>query len=162
MTDLASLTLLLGRLSRLNESVVADVCADHGITPAETRVMSLLVHRPDRSASPSDIADFVVQTSGGLTATLRRLEADGLVEREADPLDGRGRLVVLTDAGETVHARVIGAIVVRVTRIVDGLDLPVVDDQVRLLVDAFERDGGLPSSAGFQAGIPVPVSSTGR
>jgi DNA-binding MarR family transcriptional regulator len=160
VTDLTTLALLLGRLSRLNEAAVTEVCADHGITPAETRVMSLLVHRPDRSASPSDIADFVVQTSGGLTATLRRLEADGLVERMADPSDGRGRLVVLTDAGELVHARVIDAIVARVARVVDGLDLADVDDQVRRLVDAFERDGGLPSSAGFRA--DVPVSSTGR
>ncbi|MEZ5245482.1 MAG: MarR family transcriptional regulator [Acidimicrobiales bacterium] len=155
MIDLTTLALLLGRLSRLNEAAMAEVCADHGITPAETRVMSLLVHRPDRSASPSDLADFVVQTSGGLTATLRRLEADGLVERVADPSDGRGRLVVLTDAGESVHSRVVEAIVARVARVVDGLDRAVVGDQIRALVDAFERDGGLPSSAGFRADAPL-------
>lgn len=162
MTDLASLTLLLGRLSRLNESVVAEVCADHQTTPAETRVLSLLVHRPDRSASPSDIADFVVQTSGGLTATLRRLEADGLVERVADPHDGRGRLVVLTGAGEQTYSRVIDAIVARISRVLDGLDLETVDDQIRRLVEAFELDGGLPSSAGFHAGVPVAAAHSER
>ena len=98
-TDLPTLTLLLGRLGRLNEAAVNDVCAQHGTTSAEVRVLLMLSHRPEGAASPSDIARFVVQTSGGLTATLRRLEADGHVERRPDPHDGRGRLVALTPAG---------------------------------------------------------------
>lgn len=157
MADLPSLVFLLGRLARLNESVVGEVCADHGTTPAEVRVLSLLVHRPDRSASPSDIATFVVQTSGGLTATLRRLEADGLIERVADPDDGRGRLVVLTPAGEQFHTTVIGRLVDRIGAVLAGLDLDLADEQIRTLVEAFESAAGLPSSAGFQAGVPVSV-----
>lgn len=157
MADLASFVLLLGRLARLEEAVVADVCADHDTTPAEVRVMSLLVHRPDRSASPSDIAAFVVQTSGGLTATLRRLETEGLVRRRADPADGRGRLVELTDAGVAFHARVLDRLVARIGSVVADLDLDPADAQVRALVDAFETADGLPSSAGFRAGVPVTV-----
>lgn len=155
MVDLTTMTLLLGRLSRLNEAAVTDVCADHGTTPAELRVMALLVHRPEHAASPSDIATFVVQTSGGLTATLRRLETDGHVERVADPADGRGRLVVLTESGATFHERVVGAVVARVSQAFADLDLADVDRVVRGLVEGFERVDGSPSSAGFIAGVPT-------
>ena len=149
------MTLLLGRLSRLNEAAVTDVCAEHGTTPAELRVMALLVHRPDRAASPSDIAAFVVQTSGGLTATLRRLESDGRVERSADPTDGRGRLVVLTESGAVFHDRVLDAVVARLAGVFAGLDLDGVDQVIRDLVAGFERSEGSPSSAGFVAGVPA-------
>jgi DNA-binding MarR family transcriptional regulator len=150
--DHTTLTLLLGRLARLNEAAVTDVCADHATTPAEVRVMSLLAHRPDGAASPSDIAAFVVQTSGGLTATLRRLETDGHVERVPDPHDGRGRLVVLTESGRAFHDRVIAAIVAHTVSAIGGLDLESIDTCVRALVEALETLQGLPSSAGFVAG----------
>jgi len=159
--DPTTLTLLLGRLARLNESAVTEVCVDHGTTPAEVRVLSLLAHRPGVSASPSDIAAFVVQTSGGLTATLRRLETDGHVDRVADPDDGRGRLVVLNDSGRTFHDRVLGAIVARTMATIGGLDLAAIDMCVRALVEAFETAQGLPSSAGFVAGsVPSPIGSS--
>jgi DNA-binding MarR family transcriptional regulator len=159
--DPATLTLLLGRLARLNEAAVTDVCVDHATTPAEVRVLSLLVHRADGAASPSDVATFVVQTSGGLTATLRRLETDGYVGRVPDPDDGRGRLVVLTDSGRTFHDRVLGAIVARTMTTIGGLDLAAIDTSVRALVEAFETAQGLPSSAGFVAGsVPSPIRSS--
>lgn len=158
MADSTTFALLLGRLARLNEAVVNEICADNGTTPAEVRVMSLLSHRPDRSASPSEIATFVVQTSGGLTATLRRLETDGLIARRPDPSDGRGKLVVLTDAGGAFHSRMIEAIVARIERVIAEIDLEAADAVVRSLVEAFEVDGGLPSSAGFRAGVPVSAS----
>ena len=157
MADLSTFTLLLGRLGRMNEAVVTDVCADHGTTPAEARVLSLLVHRSNGAASPSDIAEFVVQTSGGLTATLRRLEADGYVVRRPDPDDGRGRLVTLTETGWGFHERVLAAMVARTGATIGGLDLDRLDGAVRQLVDAFERAEGSPSSAGFVAGT-IPSS----
>ena len=158
MADPTTFALLLGRLARLNEAVVNEICADNGTTPAEVRVMSLLSHRPDRSASPSDIAGFVVQTSGGLTATLRRLETDGLIDRRPDPSDGRGKLVVLTEAGAAFHTHMLDAITGRIARVTAAIDLDAADALVRSLVEAFEVDGGLPSSAGFQAGVAVTAS----
>lgn len=160
-TDLPTLTLLLGRLGRLNEAAVAETCADHGTTPAEVRVLSLLAHRPAGAASPSDVAMFVVQTSGGLTATLRRLERQGHVERAADPDDGRGRLVVMTPSGRAFHDRVLAAVVARTGHALEHLDLDVLEVAVRSLVDALERAAAVPSSAGFVAGALLePNGST--
>lgn len=158
--DLTTLTLLLGRLGRLNEAAVTDVCAAHSTTPAEIRVLSLLNHRPDGAASPSDIAGFVVQTSGGLTATLRRLETDGAITRTANPNDGRGRIVVLTEEGRALHDRVIEAIVTRVGSALAGIDLDQADAIVRELVVAFEHAEGIPSSAGFVARTTTPEASS--
>ena len=87
--------LLLGRLGRLTDSVTTDICAE-AATPAENRVLAYLVHAAEHTARPSDVARFVVQTSGGLTATLSRLESAGLDERRPEPSDGRGKLIVLS------------------------------------------------------------------
>jgi DNA-binding MarR family transcriptional regulator len=157
MADPTTLTLLLGRLARLEEATVTDVCSAHGTTPAELRVLLFLAHAPAGAASPSEVATFVVQTTGGLTATLRRLETAGHVERRPDPDDGRGRLVALTGAGRAFEERVTAAVVDRVMGALGTLDLDAVDAHVRLLVDAFERSTGHPSSTGFVAGVvPVP------
>ncbi len=161
MTDLTTLTLLLGRLGRLNEAAVNEVCARHGTTSAEIRVMSMLSHRPEGAASPSDIATFVVQTSGGLTATLRRLEAEGHIERGPDPDDGRGRLVALTAGGRAFHYLVLGAIVERTGAALGHHDLEPLDLAIRTLLAALEEAGGQPSSAGFVAGTVLePVGDT--
>ncbi len=151
-SDITTFALLLGRLGRLNEALVTDVCAGFDTTSAEVRVLAFLGHRPDGAASPSAIATFVVQTSGGLTATLRRLENDGYVERRPDPRDGRGKLVALTDAGRQFHAEVVAAISARTAAAVAALDVGELDPVVRSLVDGLERAAGQPSSAGFVAG----------
>lgn len=153
--DLTTLTFLLGRLGRLNEALVTEVCADHGTTPAEVRVLSMLAHQSTGAASPRHVARFVVQTTGGLTATLGRLESAGLVERRPDPTDGRGRLVALTTEGREFQSAVMTAVVQRTAAVLDDLDLDRLDHAVRAAVVAFETAAGLPSSAGFVAGVPT-------
>ena len=46
--------------------------------------------------TPSELADDLLLTSGGMTVRLNRLQAAGLVERQPNPRDGRGVLVHLT------------------------------------------------------------------
>ena len=151
-TDLTTLTLLLARVGRLSESLALEVCAARDSTPAEFRVLALLRHRPDGAGSPSDIARWVVQTSGGLTATLRRLESDGHIERRPDPDDGRGRLVALTEQGSAFHDELLAELVERHRVAVADIGLDGALDAVRGLVTGLERANGLPTSAGFVAG----------
>ena len=49
--------------------------------------------------SPSELAEDLLLTSGGMTVRLNRLQAAGLIERHPNPRDGRGVLVHLTPAG---------------------------------------------------------------
>lgn len=50
--------------------------------------------------TPSQLAEDLLLTSGGMTVRLNRLQAAGLIERQPNPRDGRGVLVHLTSAGQ--------------------------------------------------------------
>jgi DNA-binding MarR family transcriptional regulator len=55
--------------------------------------------------NPSDLTKMVVQSPGGHTKTLRRLEEAGHVRRRPDPADRRALPVVLTDKGRRAAER---------------------------------------------------------
>ena len=54
------------------------------------------------------IARAVQVERPAMTNTIQKLEARGLVRLEADPKDGRGKLVFLTEAGRSAHGTVVG------------------------------------------------------
>ena len=149
--DPLTFTLLLSRLGRLTDSMTTDICAEAATTPAEIRVLAYLVHAPEHTARPSDVARFVVQTSGGLTATLSRLDSAGLIVRRPDPSDGRGKLIVLSGDGRRLHDTVIARLTDATATAVIDLDLDDVGTRVRNLIIALERAAGLPTSAGIDA-----------
>ena len=153
--DPVTFTFLLGRLGRLGETLAVEVCSAADLTPAELRVLSMLAHTTDATASPRAIAEFVVQTSGGLTATLNRLEHQGLIERRPDPTDGRGRRVVLTESGRARQASTVRALADVTVAEIDT-DLAEFAPVLRSLVESLERATGLPSSAGF---VASPIGS---
>jgi DNA-binding MarR family transcriptional regulator len=145
--DATTLALLLTRLGRLNEQFLADHCRAHDTTPAELQVLMLLHHHRDGHLSPSAIGGFIVQTSGGLTATLRRLEEAGWIDRLPDPLDGRGRLVALTGDGASFHDTVFADLLDRYRLVFADLDDDAALDAVRALMRGFERLAGSSPSA---------------
>ncbi len=95
-----------------------DVSAeDHEVADALYSLLSLTVRRMPRDISLTTAATlFNLERHGpqritqlamlegvaqpSMTALVTRLENDGLAQRLADPADGRGVLVALTDAGE--------------------------------------------------------------
>lgn len=86
------------------------------VTMQEYDVLYTLSSCPDGRTRLRDLADRVRLSQPGLSRLVERMEADGLVARERDPRDGRGTLVVLTDAGRDAqrtmgrrHARSITA-----------------------------------------------------
>lgn len=139
----ATLVLLLGRLERLNESLVAEVCSSRGISPGEFRVLAMLRHGgSDDGVRPTEISRWVVQTTGGLTATLHRLERDGRAERVPDSRDGRSRLVRLTTAGRSFYDDVLDELTDRYETVLAGVDVEATQATVRSLISGFERAGG--------------------
>jgi DNA-binding MarR family transcriptional regulator len=60
--------------------------------------------------SPARLASAFQVTRAAMTNTLSRLESRGLVKIEADPGDGRGKLVSLSPAGQKMHEKCVAKI----------------------------------------------------
>jgi DNA-binding MarR family transcriptional regulator len=103
------------RAARLSGLFTARVDAELdrlGLTKAEYEVLAVL-----RSAGepyrlrPSDLAQRLLLSSGGTSNVLRRLEAAGLIAREADASDARSTWVRLSAKGITVAEEAVRAAV---------------------------------------------------
>lgn len=134
----------LARLAVLIEALQRDALRPLGLTPADYTVLAALrrVGPPYRS-SPSRLYNVLERSSGGMTKILKRLEGRGLVERSADPDDGRGSLVALTPAGLRAQERAFEALLARSHRVLASLDATArreVDRALRRLLAAFEAD----------------------
>jgi len=55
---------------------------------------------PPHQRTPSELAETLLLTTGGMTVRLNRLQQAGLIERLPNPRDGRGVLVRLTPIGK--------------------------------------------------------------
>ncbi|MDW3217054.1 MAG: MarR family transcriptional regulator [Acidimicrobiales bacterium] len=88
------------RTGRQVEAWMSDALASEGFDTSEfTALSALWMTGEPHQLSAGEIADRLVQTTGGTTKTIRRLEERGLVRRVADPNDGRRALIQLTASG---------------------------------------------------------------
>lgn len=71
------------------------------VGPRRLRVLQLIPHAGIRQ---TELAARALVTKQALGQVIDGLEADGLVDRTLDPLDGRAWLVVLSPTGEKVAA----------------------------------------------------------
>ena len=91
------------RAAHLIQSRLDDIAAAYGLShrgDLETLTELDLVG----PMSPSELAEDLLLTSGGMTVRLNRLQAAGLIERHPNPRDGRGVLVYLTKTGADLVA----------------------------------------------------------
>jgi len=90
---------VVGRIER-------ELAADPGLVPLTWYdVLAALSEAPRRRLRLSELAREVVLSRSGLTRLVDRLEAAGLIRREACPDDRRGTLAVLTPAGDAALRR---------------------------------------------------------
>jgi DNA-binding MarR family transcriptional regulator len=97
---------IIGRITRI--SVLAQrelerVFAQHSLTGGDFDVLATLrrAGAPFR-LTPGELSRSTMVTTGGMTKRLDRLEANGLIRRELDPGDRRGRLIGLSDEGRAL------------------------------------------------------------
>jgi len=98
----------IGIIHQLSQNALERTLPD-GLRMAHFGVLTHFVRR-DEPQSPTHLAHAFQVTKGAMTNTLNRLSARGLVHIEADPRDGRAKLVCITEAGKTMHARALAAI----------------------------------------------------
>ena len=92
---------VFGRLARLERLVGlrrSEVLHAVRLVEGDVDVLASLYRNPD-GLRPKDMRGAMMIGSGTLTARLDRLEADGLLQRRPDPLDRRGRILLLTARG---------------------------------------------------------------
>jgi DNA-binding MarR family transcriptional regulator len=87
------------RAGRQLEAWLSDAVSDDMDTSEFIALSALWLGGEPHRLSAGEIARSVVQTTGGTTKTIRRLEERDLVRRVADPEDGRRALIELTPAG---------------------------------------------------------------
>lgn len=78
--------------------------------------------------SPKQLLAITLVSSGTMTNRLDRLAERGLVRREADPRDGRGVLVTMTDEGRRLVDDALTRLVAAERRLLAGLDDGARDD----------------------------------
>jgi DNA-binding MarR family transcriptional regulator len=98
--DLALLIIATTRLGRILKQDLQQMARSGGLEESEYSVITILwLAGPDHPLSPTQLSQIIIQTTSGMTKTLRRLEEAALVERFPDPADGRRQLIRLTSAG---------------------------------------------------------------
>ncbi len=95
---------VIGRLSRTAlavESRLANTFARHGLDASSFDVLATLLRSgaPYR-ITPAELAREAMISTSAVAQRLNKLEGRRLIQREANPNDGRGTLVALTDVGK--------------------------------------------------------------
>jgi DNA-binding MarR family transcriptional regulator len=104
-TELTKRIMLLCR--ELDEATRRELPA-FGLTPAEYDVlMALRRSGPPYRCKPNELTRSLFMSSGGTSNVVNHLVADGHVVREADPDDGRGTWVALTERGVALAGDVV-------------------------------------------------------
>jgi DNA-binding MarR family transcriptional regulator len=97
---------IYGRLHRLADRLREELMVgfrQFGLGEGEFDVLAALrrAGKPYELA-PGELARHTMVTTGAATKRIDRLEAAGLVSRHVSDVDGRGRVVALTEAGRRV------------------------------------------------------------
>ncbi|MBV8929465.1 MAG: MarR family transcriptional regulator [Mycobacteriaceae bacterium] len=84
---------------RLSATLNRGLVETHKLTLVDVRLLDMLNKSPNGAARMGDLADGLMSLPSRSTRQIRRLEAAGLVQREASPDDGRGVLASITEDG---------------------------------------------------------------
>jgi DNA-binding MarR family transcriptional regulator len=147
---------VVGRISRLAALLDREldrVFSAHGISGGDFDVLASLrrAGAPYR-LTPGELSRSTMVTTGGTTKRLDRLEARGLIRREPDPRDRRGKLIALTDEGLALVDRVVGEHFANEARLLSALPDASRGRLVGLLRELLLSLDDRPPGAGARAG----------
>jgi len=133
-----TLPFLMARLGRLNEAFIEGIARDHHTTPTELTVLAAL-SQIGAPLTPTQLSGALVQTSGGVTATLKRLQDRGHVRRRSDPDDGRVSLVAITPKGARFCAAALDDLLDRYAELLSTVDVDAGVAAIEPLLATLER-----------------------
>ena len=114
---------LLGKLNALSNLLRLwnkELLSDFDLGPVEHQVLGILRSRV--ADAPAELARFTHQTRAGMTRTLDRLEARGLVERRSHATDRRRTCIALTRKGVRLTDKMLRLELAAFDELLSGLD----------------------------------------
>lgn len=102
-----SLGYVINHLARLMEQALRDRIAEYGVVPGQ--FAQLLALYEEEGISQLRLCEKVRIDQSTMAHTLKRMERDGLIERIADPRDGRRSLIYLTDRSRALRTALTAA-----------------------------------------------------
>jgi DNA-binding MarR family transcriptional regulator len=124
----AAIVARIGRIAAYFDQSTDALMGERGLARSSWDVLASLRRAgPPYELSPTELYQALMRSSGAMTNRLHRLEHAGLIERRADPGDGRGRLVRLTARGR---------------RLVDEIAPIHLENEKRLLASLSDEDRG--------------------
>ncbi len=112
---------LLAQASHLISSEFHQVVSDNGFTVSEWRVLATLQDRDPISVGR--LAQITLLKTSTVTRILDRMEADGYVERLANPEDRRVTRVRITESGAKVVADLVNLALAHERRVLEPFGL---------------------------------------
>ena len=134
--ELASWLSVVRLMTRLPWSIDQQLQRDSNLGIVEYEVLAMLFESPGRRMRMSSLAEITNASLSRLSHLVTRLEARGLVRREADPADGRFTNAILTDKGLQTLAEAAPGHVAHVRSLVIDVLSP---EQLRRLGQAADR-----------------------
>jgi DNA-binding MarR family transcriptional regulator len=96
--------MLIEAHNELHNALQRNLDAQAGVPVGWLSVLIRLARSPGERLRMTVLARDMTMSTSGLTRLIDRMEADGVVQRQACPEDRRGLLAVLTDRGRSVLA----------------------------------------------------------
>lgn len=93
------------RLSAHLDRELAVLCEGQGLKPGQFQVLAALRRRDPQSLNATELAEAALLTSGAMTPILDKLEAQGMIRRQADDADRRARRITITPKGRSTIDR---------------------------------------------------------
>jgi len=116
---------LIGRFKKINSLLVKEMdktFTEYDLNHASFDVLATLRRSGKPYAlSPNELLATMMVTSGTMTNRIDRLVKTGLVKRIANPNDGRGFIISLTDSGFSLIDKAVTAHVETQTKLTSGL-----------------------------------------
>lgn len=112
-----------------------------GLSLREYDVLYTLSRHPAHRLRLGELSGEVYLPQPSLSRLVDRLAREGLLAREADAADGRGVVVVLTEAGSARQREIGGRHVASIARNLQGLSEAELSELTRLADKALTADG---------------------
>jgi len=149
---------LLGAQHRLSRVLDLELQATHRTGLHDHEVLIILSEQPDGACRMADLADLVALSRSGLTRRVDRMAESGLVSRQPCPVDRRGVLARITEAGRQALAAATPVHVAGVRRhFVDVL----APEELAVLAEALEKVACDWPGTGLTAGISTCGQAAG-